>query len=197
MDLKVVGWTDYESNYPSITVSNEELNDVLVAVVDAIRDGGYMFSGDDHQCGLSGVPVFDNGSCFRASMRAWGTIMTYAYPEFNGEKTGYMDFYMSTVGERKLPDCTSCDIEPMESDNFNALITPQDSEMISQSVQMGIPFMTTDKALNSLMDEINEAMEQMGGCDCGCEDDCDCEDGCDCDCEDGCDCNDTDDTENE
>lgn len=79
------------------------------------------------------------------------------------------------------------------------LITPQDSEMISQSVQMGIPFMTTDKALNNLMDEINAAMEQMGGCDCGYEDDCDCDDGCedDCDCDDGCDCGCDDINENE
>ena len=180
MDLKVVGWTDFDSSYPSIAVTNEELNDVLVAVVDAIRDGGYMFSGEDHQCRMSGVPVFDNGTCFRASMRAWGSIMTYAYPELDGEKTGYMDFYMGTIGERKMPDYASCDVKPMESDNFNSLITPQDSEMISQSLQMGIPFMTTDKALNHLMDEIQQAMSEMGD-DCDCED---CDDGCDCGCED-------------
>lgn len=161
MNLKIVGWTDFDSNFPSITVTNEELNDVLAVVVNAIRDGGYMFSGEDHQCRFSGVPVFENGTCFRASMRAWGTIMAYAYPETDGEKTGYMDFYMGTIGERKMPDCTSYDIKPMESDNFNSLITPQDSEMISQSIQMGIPFMTTDKALNRLMDEIQEAMGEM------------------------------------
>ena len=173
MELKVVGWTNYDSDFPSITVSNEELNEVLAVVVEAIREGEYMISGQDHQCSYAGVPVFDNGTCFRASMRSWGTIMTFAYPEVNGQKTSYMDFYMSTPSEEKIPDTLSLDIEPMVSDNFNGIITPQDSEMISQSIQMGIPFMTTDKALNHLMDEIKVAMEEMGGCDCD-DDDCDC-----------------------
>ena len=185
MDLKVVGWTDYDSSYPSITVTNEELNEVLAIVVEAIREGEYMLSGEEHQCSYAGVPVFDNGTCFRASMRSWGTIMSFAYPEINGQKTNYMDFYMNTPAESNLPDALSIDIEAMVSDNFNGLITPQDSQMISQSVQMGIPFMTTDKALNHLMDEIKALMEE-GGCGCD-DDDCDCHDGCDCD-EDDCDC---------
>ena len=163
MDLKIVGWTDYESKYPSIVISNEELGAVLGVVVDEIKEKCYSFSGSDHQNSYTGVPVFDNGTCLRASMRSWGMIMSFAYPEVDGSGTQYMDFYMSTPNERKLPNC-KCDIEPATLDNFNALITPQDSEMISQSVQMGMPFMTTDKALNNLMDEINALIaEQENG----------------------------------
>jgi hypothetical protein len=36
--------------------------------------------------------------------------------------------------------------------------------------------MTTDKALNRIMDELQESMGEMDeDCDCGCDDDCDCD----------------------
>ena len=161
MDLKIIGWTDYDSYYPSVTIANEDLNKLLVIVANEIMDKGYMFSGQDHQNAYTGVPVFDNGTCFRASMRVWGTLMAAAYPEVNGSETNYMDFYMSTPDKKKLPESSDIDIEPMDSDNFQGIITPQDSEMISQSIQMGMPFITTDKTLNYLMDQINEALAQM------------------------------------
>ena len=161
MDLKIIGWTNYDSNYPSVSVTQDELNDVLLTVAREIKNNGYMLSGGDHQNSDTGVPVFDNGTCFRASMRSWGVIMTIAFPEVNGNETQYMDFYMSTPLDRKLPESSYIDISPADSDNFKGMITPQDSEMISQSVQMGIPFMTTDKALRVIMDEINEALSQL------------------------------------
>ena len=159
MDLKIIGWTNYDCDFPSITVSQDEVNQVLLAVAREIMDNGYMLSGDDHQNSDTGVPVFENGTCFRASMRAWGFIMAVAFPEINGNETQYMDFYMSTPLERKLPVSSNIDVTPASFDNFNALISPQDSEMLSQSVQMGIPFMTTDKALKKIMDEINKIIE--------------------------------------
>lgn len=161
MDLKIIGWTNYDSAFPSISVTQDEVNDVILIVAREIMNNGYMLSGDDHQNSYTGVPVFDNGTCFRASMRVWGTLMAAAYPEIDGNETNYMDFYISTPSEKKLPKEGNIDISPMASDNFQGMITPQDSEMISQSVQMGIPFMTTDKALNFIMDQINEALDHM------------------------------------
>jgi len=160
MDLKIIGWTNYDSCFPSIEVAQDEVNDLILTVAGEIKNNGYMLSGDDHQNSDTGVPVFENGTCFRASMRAWGFIMAVAFPEINGNETQYMDFYMSTPLERKLPVSNNIDVTPASFDNFNALISPQDSEMLSQSVQMGIPFMTTDKALNSLMDQIKEIIAQ-------------------------------------
>lgn len=161
MDLKIIGWTNYDSSFPSADITQDELNDVLLTVAREIKNNGYMLSGADHQNLDTGVPVFDNGTCFRASMRAWGLIMTIAFPEVNGSETQYMDFYMATPLDRKLPESGCIDIAPAVSDNFQGLLTPQDSEMISQSIQMGIPFMTTDKALNYMMDQIKEAIAKM------------------------------------
>ena len=171
MDLKIIGWTDYDSEYPSITISNEEIGEVVSIVVDEIKANGYAFSGEQHQNSYTGVPVFDNGTCLRASMRTWGMIMSFAYPEIDGKRTQYMDFYMSCAAEEKMPEFKELSVKPADSDNFAGMITQQDGEMISQSLQMGIPFMTTDKALNRIMDEIQESMGEIDeDCDCGCDD---------------------------
>ncbi len=98
--------------------------------------------------------------------------MTFAYPEIDGKRTQYMDFYMSCAAEEKMPKSIELSVKPADSDNFAGMITQQDGEMISQSLQMGMQFMTTDKALNAIMDSIESVSED--GCDC--DDCCDCND---------------------
>lgn len=159
MDLKIVGWTNFESNYPCVAVSDEEVRDVMLIVAREILNCGYMLSGEQHQNSATGVPVFENGTCFRASMRTWGTIMAAVCPEIDGKELGYMDFYMSTPKKAIFPPEAEIPVAPSDSNNFNGMITPQDAEMISQSIQMGIPFMTTDKVLKYIMDGIKSAME--------------------------------------
>ena len=51
-----------------------EINDLNK--IQEIIEKGYLFSGEEHQNGLTGVPVFSDGTCFRASMRSWGMICT-------------------------------------------------------------------------------------------------------------------------
>lgn len=162
MDLKIVGWTDYDSSYPSITVSNEEVVPLIQIIIDEILENGYMISGTDHQNQDACVPVFDNGYCFRATMRAWGSVMSFAYQEIDGKETGYMDFYMSTPTQRKLPEYKKLDVEPADSDNFNGFLLPQDGELLTQSIQAGMPLMTTDKALIRIGELLKKRMEDQG-----------------------------------
>ncbi len=159
MDLKIIGWTDYDSSYPSANITNETMNDYISCVVNAIVESGYMFSGKDHQNSDTGVPVFSDGTCLRASMRTWGTIMTFAYPEIDGCKTDYMDFYISVPDKSVMPEETEISISPADSNNFSGMITQQDGELLSQTIQMGMPLMTTDKTLNAIMDGIKLALE--------------------------------------
>ena len=160
MDLKIVGWTDFDSEYPSATIANEDLSQVISILVDEIRKNGYAFSGEKHQYSLTGVPVFDNGTCLRASMRSWGMIMTFAYPEVDGQPTKYMDFYMDCAVEEKMPVCFELSVKPADSVNYDGMITQHDGEMISQSLQMGMKFMTTDKLLQRIVDSIEGADEE-------------------------------------
>ncbi len=156
MDLKIIGWTDYNSDFPSVTVANEDIKELLDIVVKEILTNGYMFSGEEHQNTSTGVPVFGDGTCFRASMRAWGLIMTFAYPKIGDNETHYMDFYMETPMPANLPKQTELSVQPMKSDNFNGFIISQDKEVLSESLSSGLPFLTTDKALNYIMDEIEK-----------------------------------------
>ena len=154
MEFKIIGWTDYDSDYPSISVPDEEIGNLLGAIVDAIKEGGYVISGQDHQNSATGVPVFENGACFRASMRAWATVMTYAYPQIDDKATNYMDFYMYAPMEAKLPKYEEISVEPLDDENFGGLIVQQDNELLSQSIQMNMPLMTTDKTLNFIYEGI-------------------------------------------
>lgn len=159
MDLKIVGWTNYDSAFPTANITDETMEQVISCVVSAIAENGYVFSSEDHQNSDTGVPVFDNGTCFRASMRAWGTIMALAYPELDGSETDYMDFYMSTPVKSVMPKKAEIGVPVAKADNFNGMIIRQDAEILNQSVQMGMPFVTTDKALNYILDAIKNASE--------------------------------------
>lgn len=154
--LKIIGWTDYSSDFPSATVANKDVNALLEIVVKEISANGYVFSGEEHQNADTGVPVFSDGTCFRASMRAWGCVMTAAYPKIDDREAHYMDFYMETPMPANLPKQTTIDVPPMKSDNFSGLIVSQDKEVLSESLSAGFPFFTTDKALNYIMDRIKE-----------------------------------------
>ena len=95
MVLKIVGWTDFDSEYPTKNVTKEELFKLVEIVREEIYNNGYIFSGEQHQMSATGVPVFSDGTCFRCSMRFWGYLMTTIYNGPNGEQLSYMDFYMS------------------------------------------------------------------------------------------------------
>jgi hypothetical protein len=151
MDLKIVGWDDFDSNYPMKQLTQEELVYVLKLLKEEIIKNGYLFSGEDHQNSLSGMPVFSDGTCLRASMRAWGSLMADIHEGPGGMNLTYMDFYMDTFGERKMPPFESVDIEPAKVDmELPGLIIKEDMELIEQTLSFGMEFMTTDKVLNQI-----------------------------------------------
>lgn len=154
-NLKIVGWTDFDSDYPTKTLTNEEISDVVNMIAIEIAANGYVFGGEDHQNSLTGVPVFSDGTCFRASMRAWGLLMASVQQKVNGLDVSYMDYYMSLGSEKVMPGYSEIDVEPADvPDSLGFFIQP-DYEMVQQSVAMGMMFMTTDKVLESLYEILN------------------------------------------
>lgn len=142
--LKVVGWTDWDSTYPTIDFRNYEQQEVIEAVMDAVMDEGLLFTGLTHQNNAHGVPVFDNGTCLRCSMRAWGALMAGFYAEDD-----YMNYYMETeyneVTSEKNPDV------PPNEEEFNngalPMLIPPDQQVMSQALSFGVEFVTSDKAI--------------------------------------------------
>lgn len=153
-ELEIIGWVDFDSDYPTRKFKGEDFNNVVHKIRVEIVENEYLFSGEEHQYGLCGAPLFSDGTCFRASMRAWGHIMSTVYTGPNGEALSYMDFYMSLGDESKMPEYKEYEIEPatVEEESFGCTLK-QDRDMIDESIAMGMELMTTDKVLQKLFEE--------------------------------------------
>ncbi len=84
MKIKVVGWTDYDSHEFN---EGENTWAVRKALIDEIKNNGYLFSGYDHQERSNCAPVFNDGKMRRFSQRGFGGIMAEAHG--NNNPTGY------------------------------------------------------------------------------------------------------------
>ena len=150
--LRIVGWTSFDSDYTTRMITNEELLEQLSLIKEEIAKNGYRFSGEEHQNSLTGVPVFSDGTCFRASMRSWGMIMASL-----NEGTSYMDFYMTLERGSKLPEFSNIDVKPCKvKEESSGIIVQQDRDIIEQSLSMNMMFMTTDKVLNNLYNKLKK-----------------------------------------
>lgn len=149
-ELKIIGWASFDDAYPTRQYSGEELSYVVQLIQQEIANNKYCFSGEEHQNSMTGVPVFSDGTCFRASMRCWGLIMAGVHSALDGKEYSYMDFYMS-LSDSKMPEYETLNIKPAAVENsIPGYITKQDQEMISQSKMFGMPFITTDKVLQDM-----------------------------------------------
>lgn len=159
-ELEIVGWTYFEDKYPSKKMTQEEIQYALRLVATEIVKNGYKFSGEEHQNSFTGVPVFSDGTCFRASMRSWGMIMASLYRDSEGNNLSYMDFYMSLGDESVLPEENDFDVEVGEVEETTwGLTCPQDRDIVLESLQLGMPFMTTDKVLQEMYDTLSKMSE--------------------------------------
>lgn len=158
--LTIVGWTNFECEYPTKNADGEEFRDIMQLIGDEVVKHGYCFSGQDHQNELTGVPVFSDGTCLRASMRAWGYIMAAIYSEIEGIELSYMDFYVDAYKSQVLPKYEEIDVEIGYVENERpGMIVEEDVQLISQSAAMGIKLMTLDKVLNLYVELLKQYKE--------------------------------------
>lgn len=88
--MKIVGWTrfgdpNYAEMFPIGTRIKKDYpwnrTEVENVIVEELRNSGYRFTGDYHQNGDFGVPIFDNGMVATFTKRQWGALMYRAYPD--------------------------------------------------------------------------------------------------------------------
>ena len=157
-ELKIVGWTDFDSYYPTRKMSNEEFIKVLNLIKTEIIENGYVFSGEEHQNSLVGAPLFSDGTCFRASMRAWGAIMASCYEGPGGMQLTYMEFYMSLEEASRMPLYEEIELEPATCvDESIGCTIKEDRQLIEESLAFGMELMTTDKVLKKLYKEMKNS----------------------------------------
>jgi len=80
-------WKDY------IKTFSNEVKPYLFALKKEIILKKIRYSGEQHQCGSNGVPVFNDNTrgCF--SFRAWGDLMAAIWSTEEDNDYSYMDFY--------------------------------------------------------------------------------------------------------
>lgn len=160
-DLRIVGWTSFECEYPSKNVETNILREIVQLIGDEVVKHGYAFSGQAHQNSSTGVPVFSDGTCLRASMRAWGQIMAAIYSSIEGINLSYMDFYMDSYKNTVLPEFTDIDIKPTHIENeLPGMILEEDIQLISSTIQMKMDLMTFDKVIKSYIELIKKMQEE-------------------------------------
>ena len=159
-EYKIAGYAHYDDAYPTKAIDNDKVMEMISAVAVQLREKGYCYSGNDHQNAYLGMPVFEDGTAFRATMRCWGALMAMAYST-EEKRYGYMDFYMYSSLETAMPE-EEADVEASEEDTGafpNA--TQEDMDLVKQSIAMEMPLMTTDKGVRELYDFISEWVQSQ------------------------------------
>ena len=160
-ELRIIGWTNFECEYPSRNVEGPELREIVQLIGDEVVKYGYSFSGQQHQNALTGVPVFSDGTCLRASMRAWGQIMAAIYSAVEGINLSYMDFYMDSYKKTVLPESNDFDVKPSYVENeLPGMILEEDVQLIASTIQMKMELMTLDKVIKSYIELIKKMQEE-------------------------------------
>ena len=108
--MKIIGWTwhgnpDYQEMYPigfNVKPNTDwSRAEVEQTIINELRDKGYRFTGDYHQNGDYGVPVFDNDLVATFTKRQWGALMYRAYPD----EEGYSETLEYCKWAWDWPDC--------------------------------------------------------------------------------------------
>ena len=131
--MKIVKWTkgldltdlskpkllypEYDANWREMPDEERERlwKEAERAVIDCIRRNGFEFGGFYHQSGEFGMPLFDNGTVFFASLREWGAIMYEAWEPEGKDPYGYALYAWDyEVGECKYPKSETDFLQPEE-----------------------------------------------------------------------------------
>lgn len=156
--LTIIGWTSFDSGYPTIELSDENMAVVLPLLAQEIGQKRYVFSGEAHQYAETGMPVFSDGTAFRASMRCWGTIMASLYSDIDGTDYHYMDFYTDVPQEEILPCADEIPVAPTleEEEDWSGCTVEEDHDLLRETMMNRMPLLTTDKVLRVLFEIISE-----------------------------------------
>jgi hypothetical protein len=81
-------WPDYLDKF------SQETQPFLEAIRSSVLARELKLTGEDHQNGENGVPLFSDGSVGCFSYRAWGDLMAAIWSTALDKDMDYMQFYM-------------------------------------------------------------------------------------------------------
>jgi hypothetical protein len=98
------GWADGNTWAEYLAEVGPEVAPYAEAFRVAVLARGLREGGDWHQEADDGAPVFSDGTIATFSYRAWGDVLACIYTTEDGTPYSYMDFYMSSLVDRKEPE---------------------------------------------------------------------------------------------
>lgn len=110
--MKIIGWTDWDNpQYKEMFplggyYTRKQIEEVEKIIAKELRDKGYKFTGNYHQNGDYGVPIFDNDMVYQCTQRTWGGIMADAYQDEidNSDGYGYLKWSWFAPEEMVVPN---------------------------------------------------------------------------------------------
>ena len=85
---KGMRWKDY------LDIWHPEVHPYLEAIRESVLNNKIRYTGQYHQNGSNGVPLFEDNSVALFSFRGWGDLMAAIWGEEEDKDYSYMDFYM-------------------------------------------------------------------------------------------------------
>lgn len=159
-DLKLVGWADFDCEYPTLKGDSNYINKAINLIREDIEKNLYVFSGYDHQNHSACTPIFSDGTAFRMSMRCWGSVVAGVYEGKDGTQLTYMDFYMP-LAYNKFPTESDIDIKPAKGGIESAgCVTKEDMSIIDDALNSGIGLLTTDKVMQKRYEMLKKEREE-------------------------------------
>ncbi len=126
MKYRVVGWTEYDDVSVDTAPCSES---ALQAIIKDIAEGGYIFSGWDHQESMNGAPVLNDGKKRLFSQRGFGGVMARAHGDFS--RMGYARYAFSWHGHGET-------VMPKSDKAFcPALFTPETD--LNEEIRLSVP----------------------------------------------------------
>lgn len=87
-DQKGQRWKDF------IEIWKEEVRPYFEAIRESVLEKRIKMTGEEHQYGLDGIPLFEDNTVGCFSFRAWGDLMAAIWSEKENKDYTYMDFYV-------------------------------------------------------------------------------------------------------
>ncbi len=160
MKLKVIGWTHYEdTRFPE----GEYSHAAEAAIIAAICECGFEFTGWHHQEALYGAPVLNDGCIYRYSQRGWGRVMAEAHGMTAPMDYAYYAFLWENPEDATAPTWEYSVWKKIDAHAKDLLTFEENEYLYEDSVTTCFPHPELgERGIYTLTDEERETVEGEG-----------------------------------
>lgn len=92
--MKIIGWSTYDLNQ-FVGANSKDITDELInVIVEEVKNGGYFFTGQDHQDSYNCAPVTDDYKIVRLTRRSFAAIIAMSQGLPDSQYVHFTDYEM-------------------------------------------------------------------------------------------------------